>query len=45
MIKVTTVDDRINLQGIRYIDQSRSVNHSHSGLIGNSNGRAAFKEL
>jgi hypothetical protein len=45
MTKVTTVDERINMQGIRYIDQSRSVNHSHSGVHGNSNGRANFKEL
>ena len=45
MIKVATVDDRINLQGIRYIDQSRSVNHCHAIVLGNSNGRVDFKEL
>jgi hypothetical protein len=45
MIKVTTVDDRINLQGIRYIHQRRSVNHCHAAVLGNSNVRADFKEL
>ncbi len=45
MIKVITVEQRLNLQGIRYIGQSRSVYHRHSGSLGNINGRANFKGL
>lgn len=45
MIKVTTADEQINLQGISYTGQYRSFNHCHAGVLGHSNGRADFKEL
>lgn len=45
MIKVITVEQRLNLQKLRCIGQSRRVYHHHSGGLGNSNGRADFKEL
>ncbi len=45
MIKVITVDERLNLQGICYKEQSGRIYHRYSAGHGNSNDRADFKGL